>query len=260
VHIAIFVEKRNGVDLACRIMAAPGAPERHRFCIVTADIVGEVARWITDEAATRLGDGVAVRNLFALGEGLGDDAFEQELKARITRFVTDEGVDRLVLFNDQSRRGRRVMEGVDEGLPRLPVVLVQDGHLDFHYKTLTAGRRDRNWYYGASLPAAVCVWGPAMAQHIAFRAANRPSPAVHVTGALGHSDDPQLLRAARSAGHRRGRRPGEPLRVLVLDQLLGDQGKLERDTHRALLADIRATLAAHGEVEIKPHPPAGRVT
>ncbi|WP_052852504.1 glycosyltransferase family 4 protein [Streptomyces avicenniae] len=247
-HIAVFVENRNGVDLTRRLMAAPRSAG-HTFSVFTADVNGEVARWILEEAAQRLG-GVAVRNLFDVGESMGDDEFAQAVKVRTVAYARERGIDRVVLFNDQSRRGRKVTEALTE---QLPVVLVQDGHLDFHYKQLTSGRRDQNWYYGASRPAAVCVWGPATAQHIGFRTAE-PGPPVHITGALGHSDDPALLTAARTGVHRTTREPDAPLRIIVLDQPLGDQGKMPRPAHREELTRMVAALGEHGSVDVKPHP------
>ncbi|MBB0246620.1 hypothetical protein FNQ90_21505, partial [Streptomyces alkaliphilus] len=247
-HIAVFVENRNGVDLAARLMAAPRAGD-HAFSVLTADLGGRVREWIETEAAERLPD-TPVRNLFEPGEAMADDAFGRELEARVTRFVEEAGIDRLVLFNDRSRRGARVCGALNR---RLPVVLVQDGHLDFHYKSLTDGQRDQNWYYGASHPGAVCVWGPAMARHVTFRDPG-PAPTVHVTGGLGHSDDPVLLAAARSGVHRPLGAPEQPLRTILLDQPLADQGKLNRAAHRAALTAMVETLAAHGEVIIKPHP------
>ncbi|MEU6239736.1 glycosyltransferase family 4 protein [Streptomyces sp. NPDC047024] len=247
-RIAVFAENRNGVGLAAEIMRAPGA-EAHSFHLVTADRDGDVAGWIEEEAAARL-DGLAVRNLFVVDEPLSDAEFLEELGHRIRAFVEEEGIDRLVFFNDQSQRGRRVAGALGR---TLPLVLVQDGHLDFRFKRTDAGLHDQNWYYGSSRPAAVCVWGPATAQHLLFRSADADVP-VHLTGALGHSDDPVLLRAARSTTHRHAKDPGEPLRMVVLDQPLGDQKKLSRADHRAQLTELCAELARFGSVEIKPHP------
>ncbi len=248
-HISVFAENRNGIALTSLLAAAPGAAA-HEFSVVTADVAGQVDHWIREEAERRLGR-IPFRNLFSPGDALGDDEFDQEIKERVVRHVAENSVDRLVLFNDRSRRGQRVTEALND---LLPVILVQDGHLDFHHKVLTPGRRDQNWYYGASRPAAVCVWGAAMAQHITYRS-RVPAPTVHVTGALGHSDDPLLVRAVRSGVHRPGgRAPHEPLRVVLLDQPLGDQGKLDRPTHRLLVAELAITLAACGPVRIKPHP------
>ncbi|MEO3750367.1 glycosyltransferase family 4 protein [Streptomyces sp. B6B3] len=248
-HISVFAENRNGIDLTSRLAAAPGAAA-HTFSVVTADVMGQVDRWIREEGERRLGR-IPFRNLFAPGEALGDDEFDQEIQERVVRHVTENSVDRFVLFNDTSRRGRRVTAALNE---LLPVVLVQDGHLDFHHKVLTPGRRDQNWHYGASLPAAVCVWGAATAQHLAHRSPG-PAPTVHVTGALGHSDDPLLVRAVRSGVYRpAGRAAHEPLRVILLDQPLGDQGKLDRPTHRLLVTELAMALAPCGSVEIKPHP------
>ncbi|WP_129842184.1 glycosyltransferase family 4 protein [Streptomyces sp. RFCAC02] len=247
-HIAVFVENRNGVDLTRRIMAAPRAAG-HTFSVFTADVNGEVARWIAEEADRRL-PGVPVRNLFEVGEAMSDDEFAQAVTVRADRFARERGIDRVILFNDQSRRGKKVTEALTE---RVPVVLVQDGHLDFHYKQLGSARRDQNWYYGASRPAAVCVWGPAMAQHVSFRTPEA-GPPVHITGALGHSDDPVLLTAARSGVHRTTREADAPLRIIVLDQPLGDQGKMPRPAHREELAQMIEALREHGSVDVKPHP------
>ncbi|RKN37728.1 glycosyltransferase [Streptomyces hoynatensis] len=244
----MFVENRNGVDLTRRIMAAPES-EKHSFSVFTADVNGEVARWTLAEAAAG-GEEFPVRNLFEVGEAMSDDEFGQELRVRAAAFAAEEQVERVILFNDQSRRGRRVTEALNE---RLPVVLVQDGHLDFHYKKLAAGQRDQNWYYGASRPAAVCVWGPAMAQHVGFRT-SEPGPRVHITGGLGHSDDPELLTVARSGVHRTAREADAPLRIVILDQPLGDQGKMPRPEHRAQLTEMVESLRAYGEIDVKPHP------
>jgi glycosyltransferase involved in cell wall biosynthesis len=247
-RIAVFVENRNGVGLAAEIMRAPGA-DAHSFHLVTADRDGHVAGWIEEEAATRF-DGLAARNLFTVDEPLSEAEFLEELGHRLCAFTERERIDRLVFFNDQSQRGRRVAGALGR---TVPLILVQDGHLDFRFKKTDAGLHDQNWYYGSSSPAAVCVWGPATARHLTFRTADADPP-VHITGALGHSDDPALLRAARSTTHRHAKDPGEPLRVVVLDQPLGDQRKLSRAQHREQLTDLCAALVEFGEVEIKPHP------
>ncbi|MGW0826176.1 glycosyltransferase family 4 protein [Streptomyces sp. NPDC002845] len=248
-RVAVFVENRNGVGLASRIMSAPGA-DAHSFHLVTADRDGDVARWIEEEAAARLG-GLEVLNLFTVDEALAHHEFLEELGKRISAFAEREGIDRLVFFNDRSQRGRRVAEALGH---RLPLVLVQDGHLDFHYKRTKAGpQRDQNWYYGSSSSAAVCVWGPTTANHLTFRKADG-NPPVHITGALGHSDDPALLRAARSATHQHAKAAGEPLRIVILDQPLADQRKLPRAKHRGQLKEMCQALSEFGEIEIKPHP------
>ncbi|MBG0852981.1 glycosyltransferase family 4 protein [Streptomyces spinoverrucosus] len=247
-RIAVFVENRNGVNLASEIMRARKA-ETHSFHLVTADRDGHVAEWIEQEAAARFDD-LAVRNLFAVDEALSNEEFLEELGRRIRAFAEDEGIDRLVFFNDQSQRGRRVAQALRRSVP---LILVQDGHLDFHFKRTDAGLRDQNWYYGSSSPAAVCVWGPATAHHLMFRTADA-NPPVHITGALSHSDDPALLRATRSTTHRHAKRPGEALRIVVLDQPLSDQRKLSKGDHRKQLTELCAALAEFGEVEIKPHP------
>ncbi|MFI5793361.1 glycosyltransferase family 4 protein [Streptomyces sp. NPDC051677] len=229
-------------------MRAQGA-DAHSFLLVTADRDGNVAGWIEEEARARFDD-LPAHNLFTVDEPLSDAEFLEELGRRIRAFAAAEGIDRLVFFNDQSQRGRRVAATLGR---TVPLVLVQDGHLDFHFKKTDAGLHDQNWYYGSSSPAAVCVWGPATAHHLLFRSADADPP-VHITGALGHSDDPALLRAARSTTHRHAKDPGEPLRVVVLDQPLSNQNKLSRDDHREQLTELCAALTAFGEVEIKPHP------
>ncbi|CQR62259.1 Hypothetical Protein sle_27980 [Streptomyces leeuwenhoekii] len=247
-RIAVFIENRNGVGLTAQIMSAPGARE-HTFVPVTADLGGDVGRWIEEETSARL-DGVGVHNLFREEETLAHAQFLEETGPRMAAFAQREGIDRLILFNDQSQRGSRVARALTE---TLPVVLVQDGHLDFHYKTLTPGVRDQNWYYGSSRPAAVCVWGPATAHHLLYRTADA-DPVVHITGALGHSDDPALLRAAHNPAPRPARTSRDPLRIIILDQPLGDQRKLPAKQHREYLKAACEALAEFGEVAIKPHP------
>ncbi|MEU3730465.1 glycosyltransferase family 4 protein [Streptomyces sp. NPDC033538] len=247
-RIAVFVENRNGVGLTARILSAPGARE-HTFLLVTADLDGDVGRWIEEEASARL-DGTRVRNLFREEETLAHAQFLEETGPRISEFARAESVDRLILFNDQSQRGSRVAQALTD---TLPVVLVQDGHLDFHYKRLSPGLRDQNWYYGSSGAAAVCVWGPATAHHLLYRTADA-DPVVHITGALGHSDDPDLVRAAHHPAPRPARASREPLRIIVLDQPLGDQRKLAAGQHREYLRAACESLAEFGEVAVKPHP------
>ncbi|MGV9554172.1 glycosyltransferase family 4 protein [Streptomyces sp. NPDC003401] len=246
-RIAVFVENRNGVGLASEILRAEGA-DAHSFHLLGADRDGRIVGWTEEEAAARCG-GPTAHALFAGDEELSDADFLEEFGHRVRAFVERERIDRLVLFEDLSQRSRR-LAGV---LGRtLPLVLVQDRHLDFHHRRTGTGRRDQIWYYGSSSPAAVCVWGPATAHHLLFRSAGA-APAVHITGALGHSDDPALLRAARSATHRHGRKPGEPLRVMVIDQ---PPGTSSREEHREQLTRLREALAEFGEVEVGRHPTA----
>ncbi|GAA2254701.1 hypothetical protein GCM10010415_13880 [Streptomyces atrovirens] len=247
-RIAVFIENRNGVGLTSRLLSAPGS-EDCSFLLVTADLDGDVGRWIDEEASARL-DGTRVRNLFREEESLGHAQFLEDIGPRVSEFVRTESIDRLILFNDRSQRGSRVADALNG---TLPVVLVQDGHLDFHYKKLGPGLRDQNWYYGSTDPAAVCVWGPATAHHLLYRTADA-DPVVHITGALGHSDDPDLVRAAHNPAPRPARPAREPLRIIVLDQPLGDQRKLPAGRHREYLKSACEALTEFGEVAIKPHP------
>ncbi|MEV6616112.1 glycosyltransferase family 4 protein [Streptomyces sp. NPDC051051] len=247
-RIAVFVENRNGVGLASEILRAEGA-DAHSFHLLGADRDGKIVGWTEEEAAARFG-GRPARALFSGDEELSDADFLEEFGHRIRAFVEKERIDRLVFFEDLSQRSRRLAGTLGR---TLPLVLVQDRHLDFRHRRTGTGRRDQSWYYGSSAPAAVCVWGPATAHHLLFRSADADPP-VHITGALGHSDDPALLRAARSPTHRHAKDPGEPLRMVVLDQPLGKQGRLSREEHREQLTRLREALAEFGEVEVERHP------
>ncbi|MGX1271953.1 glycosyltransferase family 4 protein [Streptomyces phaeoluteigriseus] len=247
-RIAVFVENRNGVGLASEIMRAEGA-DAHSFHLLVADRDAANAGRLEQEAAARC-EGLVARNLFPVDEGLDNAEFLEELGHRIRAFAEEERIDRLVFFDDQSQRGHRVAGVLGR---TLPLILVQDCHLNFHYRKTGTGRRDQSWYYGDSDPAAVCVWGPATAHHLMFRSADADPP-VHITGALGHSDDPALLRAARTTAHRPVKKPDERLRIAVLAQPLTRHGRLSREDHRARLGELRTALAEFGEVDTDPDP------
>ncbi|MEU9664950.1 glycosyltransferase family 4 protein [Streptomyces bobili] len=251
-RIAVFVENRNGVGLASEIMRAEGA-DAHSFHLLIADRDTGNAGRLGQEAAARC-EGLAVHDVFPVDQGLDNAEFLEELGHRIRAFVEEAGIDRLVLFDDQSQRGRRLAGTLGH---TLPLILVQDCHLDFRYRRTGTGRRDQSWYYGSSSPstAAVCVWGPATAQHLTFRSADADPP-VHITGALGHSDDPVLLRAARTTAHRHAKKPDEPLRIAVLAQPTTRHSRLSREDHRERLAELRSALAGFGEVDVDPDPAA----
>ncbi|HEY1174970.1 MAG TPA: glycosyltransferase family 4 protein [Phytomonospora sp.] len=159
-------------------------------------------------------------------EAISEVDLPHELETRVRSFVDANAVDRLVVCGD-SRFGRQLTRGLRT---RLPVVLVQDRHVDYRHTRLDAVAAMRG-RFGDSGPAAVCVWGPATRRSIAGR---DPDTAVVVTGALGLGDDPELLRAARSAVHRGTAAPGTPLRVVILGE--GDW------------TEAAAELAAYGEV------------
>ncbi|USQ83128.1 glycosyltransferase family 4 protein [Streptomyces phaeoluteigriseus] len=247
-RIAVFVENRNGVGLASEIMRAEGA-DAHSFHLLVADRDAINAGRLEQEAAARC-EGLVARNLFPVDEGLDNAEFLEELGHRIRAFAEEERIDRLLFFDDQSQRGRRVAGTLGR---TLPLILVQDCHLDFRYKETGTGRRDQSWYYGSSSPAAICVWGPSTAHHLLFRSADA-DPTVHITGALGHSDDPALLRAARTTVHRPARKPDEPLRMAVLAQPLTRHSRLSRQDHREQLAELRAALVEFGVVDTDPDP------
>ncbi|MEV0649108.1 glycosyltransferase family 4 protein [Phytomonospora sp. NPDC050363] len=141
-------------------------------------------------------------------EAIGEVDLPHELEARVRAFTDANGVDRLVLCDDQSHHGRQLTRGLRT---RLPVVVIQDRHVDYRHRSLDAAAAAHG-RLGDSGPATVCVWGPATRRALAGRG---PDTAVVVTGALGLSDDPALLRAARSAVHRRAAAPGTPLRVVI---------------------------------------------
>lgn len=184
-RIAVFTEDDRARSVAARFRAA-----------------AEAAGHTVDELAPEL---VGPR------EAISEVDLPYELESRVRAFVDGHGVDRLVLCGDRSRFGRQLTRGLRT---RLPVVLIQDRHVDFRHTRLDAVAAAQG-RLGDSGPAAVCVWGPATRRAIADRG---PDTAVVVTGALGLGDDPELLRAARSAVHRRSAAPGTPLRIVILGE------------------------------------------
>ena len=235
----VFCENRNGARIASALVAS--RPDIDWQVATTLD-GSAVEGWVLDEAARRL-PGRAVLDALRGGGSLAS------LEDGVARLLDELAPDRLVVFNDQSTRGRvvaRAAAGV------VPVVLVQDGHLDFWFKRSGVGIEDQNARYGASDPDAVCVWGPSMVRFLERQEIDRRGE-VHVTGAVGISDDPRF--AANVADPPApGRRPERRCRTILLDQPLSDQRKMDRDRYRSQLAALTERLSAVGELSLKPHP------
>jgi glycosyltransferase involved in cell wall biosynthesis len=221
-HIAVFAETPAAAVLAAALRGADPSGE-HIVTVVLAEGAGR-AGW-----ADTGGDAPAHR-LFRPGEPVGPADLPYETGVRLRRFAEDNGVDRIVLLDDRTPGGAQV---VRSAAGRFPVVLVQDRPLDFRYRDLFAARGEPALTWGNSGPSAVCVWGPATQRALVHRTWSQDIPAI-VTGAPGLSDDPQLLRVARTpkVGRRAGA-PGSPLRMLVLDGL----------------PDLAVALRSFGEVE-----------
>ncbi|GLZ76148.1 hypothetical protein Afil01_09550 [Actinorhabdospora filicis] len=175
-------------------------------------------------------DAEVLADLVAPGEAVADadlpDLLESRVRARLA------GADRLVLFTDRTPYGQRLSRSFSR---ELPVTLVQDRHHAMVWRVEgAAGERDA---FAATGPAAVCVWGPKGVRDAG------PDTAVAVTGFPGLSDDPDLLRAARSAVHRRGRTG--PLRILIADEPPGKPSQWR---------EAARELRAHGEVDVRVEP------
>jgi glycosyltransferase involved in cell wall biosynthesis len=205
-HIAVFTEGPAAVGLADALRGACQAAEagKHTFTIVLAGTGPEVAD-----------AGLPVQRLFRPGDPVGPADVPYETGSRLRRFVEENGVDRVVLLDDQTPCGGQVVRAVGE---RIPVVLVQDRSLDFRYRDFAAARREHAVRWGSSGPSVVCVWGPSAYRALTHRTWSDDIPAV-ITGAPGLSDDPELIRVARGKAYRRGSEAGSPLRMLVLDDL-----------------------------------------
>ncbi|MFD3455345.1 glycosyltransferase family 4 protein [Streptomyces sp. NPDC058691] len=219
-HIAVFTESPVATGIAAALRGADPAGE-HIVTVVLSEAAGR-AGWAD-------GGEPPAHRLFRAGEPVGPADLAYETGARLRRFAEDNGVDRIVLLDDQTPCGSQVVRAVGD---RFPVVLVQDRPLDFRYRDAFAARRAHALRWGNSAPSAVCVWGPSTYRALTHRSWSQDLPAV-VTGAPGLSDDPELLRVARLKVGRRASEPGTPLRVLVLDEL----------------TDAAEALRSFGEVE-----------
>ncbi|GII53651.1 hypothetical protein Pth03_20400 [Planotetraspora thailandica] len=227
-HIAVYAETPIAVRIAAALRGADQNRE-HTFTIVAAESAGR-APWMDGE--------LPVHRLFRPGEPVGLADLPYETGSRLRRFAEENGVDRIVLLDDQSPSGARVAEAAKE---RFPVVLVQDRPLDFRYRDVRAAHREHALRWGNSGPSAVCVWGPSTHRALTHRTWSDDIPAV-ITGAPGYSDDPELLRVARTPAQKGAAAPGAPLRVLVLDDL----------------PDIVAALQPYGQVDVVKELPEAR--
>lgn len=194
---------------------------------VEDDRVRAAAAAIVAAACSAGHDAEILADLVAPGEAVGEAELPDVLESRVRDRLAD--ADRLVLFGDRTPFGRRLSRALGR---ELPVVLVQDRHHAMVWRVQgAAGERDA---FASTGPAVVCVWGPKGVRDVG------PDTAIAVTGFPGLSDDPDLLRAARSAVHRRGRTG--PLRILIADEPPGKPSRWR---------DAAAELKAHGEVEVR---------
>ena len=242
--VAFFLENRNGVHLAAKIWAR--LPVGTRVKTLVADPTNVTVEWVKAGLAD-VATEHPVHNVFGGLESIS--TWRDDLPRLVRRWAQAEGVDVVVLFNDRSVRGSRVMEAVRD---IAGTVLIQDGHLHFHFRRAFLHRRDQNWSYGSTLPSSVCVWGRTTEDFIRGRDENFDTRIV-VTGALGTSDDSRFQSGAElQEGHRRTF-SGKP-RFVLADQALSDQGKCTQQRHRFLLKRVAKALANVGELTIKPHP------
>ncbi|MEP6297914.1 MAG: hypothetical protein ABJ382_11360, partial [Ilumatobacter sp.] len=237
----IFCENRNHVRLA-RAITDGGAS--HQWSIGTTKDGTDVPTWVTTEADALFADAHIVDllgetgRLSGIAEVLGD-------------LVDAHGFDRLVLFNDQSRRGRAVTAAADGLLPR---VLIQDGHLDFWFAEESMGLGDQNAEWGGSNPEVTCVWGPSMRSFIRSRHVHLDSR-INVSGALDVSDDPDFTVSARRIGGRHQLdEPPENVKLLLFDQPLADQSKIARASYESQMLRLIESFGSLASLTIKPHP------
>ncbi|SEJ59354.1 glycosyltransferase family 4 protein [Demequina mangrovi] len=246
--IAFFVENRNGVRIAARLMAQ--LPDGVEARLVTADTEGLVTEWVSEES--KRSNAFEVVNLFDGLRGVEGSNLKAELIQRLESWLNQERITRVAFFNDQSRRGRWITKAVGER----PTILIQDGSLEFNFRVLTPGVKDQNWYYGTSGVSRVCVWGERNREQVLDRIpAEHPAPDIRVTGSVIHSADPELADAFdhKEAVRRRGD-TGAPLSLILFDQPLGAQGKASAQDHLKAMKSVVSALNGRDRLTIKPHP------
>jgi hypothetical protein len=249
-RVAFFVENRNGVHLSLQIAAR--LPEGSTFELVTADPEGTVEQWIK-AGLNDLGEHATYVNVFPREGAVARDWTDQ-LPAKMADWVRREQVDSVVLFNDRSRRGRQVMAGVRD---KVATILVQDGHLHFHFRRANLLNRDQNWSYGATQPSVTCVWGDTTGDFIRGRDPHF-SAHIAVTGAIGVSDNREFSTHARMSEPVRRTDPDREPFFIIADQALQEQRKCSRADHQGLLVATVNQTRKVGSFLIKPHPSSSK--
>ncbi|GMA35847.1 hypothetical protein [Demequina litorisediminis] len=169
--------------------------------VVTADVNTDVQVWVEDEAERHPIVGEVV-NLAREWGVRRHDELRGAIVERLPGWLADAGADRIVLFNDQSVRGSAIVAARGD----VPVVLVQDGTLEFVERVTTPGLGDQNARYGTSDVARICVWGPRGRERVLAAREDLPQPDIRVTGAVLHSANPEARDCLRAP------RPGAALR------------------------------------------------
>ncbi|WP_061963300.1 glycosyltransferase family 4 protein [Demequina aurantiaca] len=248
--VAFFVENRNAVRIVARLAAA--LDPATEVSLVTADAGGLISAWVAEEWASHPGLPV-VENVLDARPHVAAADLGEVITRELRRWIENRGVDRVVLFNDQSVRGRCVVRAAH---PTAAVVLIQDGTLEFESRVMSLGRQDQNWYYGTSGVDRVCVWGTQGRQRLLGKLAEAGTvPEVRVTGSVMHSADVQLAGAYEHKEDLRRRGDArEPLDVLIMDQPLAGQRKTSRGAHRNALKALVSVVERGDRVTIKPHP------
>lgn len=247
-RVVIFVENRNGVRIAAALHDALATDAA--VTLVTADVHADVHRWVTDEAALHP-QLSGIRNLAHDWGVLRHDDVRPALVEHLPGFLAEHSIDRIVVFNDQSVRGSAVVDAAGN----VPVVLIQDGTLEFTTRVITAGLGDQNSRYGTSAISRACVWGTAGRDRLTAARGDLPPVDIRVTGSVLHSaqDDLALAYEHRGRIQRRGT-PRDRISVVLLDQPLAQQRKTSTAAHWAMLTDLVTAVTRLGSLTIKPHP------
>ncbi|WP_420450887.1 glycosyltransferase family 4 protein [Ilumatobacter sp.] len=237
--IIALCENRNGVRIASELVSE--RPDLDWTLATTFDGTA-VEAWVVSESRTRLPDHEVV-------DVLGDTGAIGHLETGLADVLAQRRPDVVVYFNDQSRRGRVVSRAAAGVVPR---VLIQDGHLDFWFKRHGVGHGDQNARYGASDPEAICVWGPSMVRFLGQQSVERRGQ-IHVTGAVGVSDDPTFVSGVLDP-RARVADPSRRPRLLLLDQPLADQRKMERAEYERQVLESCERIRGVADLAVKPHP------
>lgn len=252
-RLLMFCENANQVHLCHTLVASEFFPSHIEPEVLILDWDRETVAWVVGSVST-LGWEVSVSNVYDSAPARLQKALQSAKNGKERKSaLVDIGFEYLkqyfgradvllLQFNDASLRGSSIAAVCrNTGLRRL---LIQDGFLNFASKTNNLASTDQNYYWGATHPEFVAVWGQAMKDALVQRH-NANAASIRICGPA--KPEISVPSTVAHAPHDRS------IKVLWADQAILDQNKADRESWLSEFADIARSLSQF-DTSLRLHP------